>query len=49
MQYSQQVKIVLERLDFYEEKLHLFHDSTKIRELISNLDNEIKEKIEELI
>ena len=44
-----QVKIVLERLDFYEEKLHLFHNSTKIRELINNLDSELKEKIEELI
>ena len=44
-----QVKIVLERLDFYEEKLHLFQNATKIRGLISNLDNELKEKIEELI
>lgn len=44
-----QVKIVLERLDFYEEKLHLFQNATKIRELINNLDSKLKEKIEELI
>ena len=44
-----QVKIVLERLDFYEEKLHLFENSTKIKQLISELDEELRGKIEELI
>lgn len=44
-----QVKIVLERLDFYEEKLHLFENANKIRKLISDLDNKLKEEIEELI
>lgn len=44
-----QVRIVLERLDFYEDKLHLFHNATKIRKLIGDLDKDLKEKIEELI
>ena len=44
-----QVRIVLERLDFYEDKLHLFENATKIRELIGDLDSDLKEKIEELI
>ena len=44
-----QVRIVLERLDFYEDKLHLFQNATKIRELIGDLDKDLKEKIEELI
>ena len=44
-----QVRIVLERLDFYEDKLHLFQNATKIRELIGDLDKNLKEKIEELI
>ena len=44
-----QVKIVLERLEFYEEKLHLFENSTKIKQLISELDEELRGKIEELI
>ena len=44
-----QVRIVLERLDFYEDKLHLFQNATKIRELIGDLNKDLKEKIEELI
>ena len=44
-----QVRIVLERLDFYEDKLHLFQNATKIRKLIGDLDKDLKEKIEELI
>jgi len=44
-----QLKIVLERLDFYEDKLCLLSNALKIRELISNLDDDLKEKIEELI
>lgn len=44
-----QIKTVLEKLDFYEDKLHLAENSIKIKELISNLDDDLKEKIEELI
>ncbi len=44
-----QVKIVLEKLDFYEEKLHLLENSQKIRSYIQDLDDEVKQKIEELI
>ena len=44
-----QVKIVLERLDFYEEKLNLYKNGLKIREYIKDLDQNLKEKIEELI
>ena len=43
------IKRVEEMLDFYEEKLHLFENSTKIKQLISELDEELREKIEELI
>ena len=44
-----QVKIVLERLDFYEEKLNLYKNGLKIKEYIKDLDQNLKEKIEELI
>lgn len=44
-----QVKIVLEKLDYYEENLHLVENASKIRELIKDIDVDIKEKIEELI
>lgn len=44
-----QVKIVLERLDFYEEKLNLYKNGLKIKEYIKDLDENLKEKIEELI
>lgn len=44
-----QVKSVLEKLDDYEEKLHLYSNSLKIKELIKNLDSDIKTKLEELI
>ncbi len=39
-----QVKIVLEHLDFYEEKLHLYHNRKKIKKIIEDLDPEIKKK-----
>ena len=44
-----QVKIVLERLEFYEEKLKLYENANKIRNLIKDLDKDLKEKMEELI
>ena len=44
-----QLKIVLERLDFYEEQLQNYQKAQEIRKLIQNIDNEIKERIEEII
>jgi len=44
-----QVKSVEEKLEYYEEKLNLYKNSIKIREIIKNLDDKTKEKIEELI
>lgn len=45
----QQIKIALEKLDYYENILHLYENSNKIKEIIKDLDKEIKEKIENLI
>ena len=43
------VKDITEKLDYYESKLNLYSNKKKIEKLIENIDNEIKEKIEELI
>lgn len=44
-----QIKNVEERLDFYEESLGLYKKSLKIKELITEIDSDIKKQIEELI
>ena len=44
-----ELKIVLEKLDYYEEKLKLFAKKEKITSLISTLDDKIRIRIEELI
>lgn len=44
-----QIKNVEERLEFYEESLKLYERSLKIKKLISDLDNDLKKRIEELI
>ncbi len=44
-----QIKIVEEKLEFYEKTLKLYEKANKIRQLIKNLDDDLKEKIEELI
>lgn len=44
-----QLKEVTKKLIYYEEKLRLYEKSLKIKELINNLDIELKNKIEELI
>ena len=44
-----QLRIAIEKLEFYEEKLKLLEKNKKILVLISDLDDKIKEKIEELI
>ncbi len=44
-----QLREVVTKLTMYEEKLQLYEKSLKIKRIIENLDQEIKEKIEELI
>lgn len=44
-----QVKSVEEKLEEFESKLSLYQNSLKIRELISDLDEEKREEIERLI
>ena len=44
-----QIKIVEEKLEFYEQVLGLYKKSLEIKELIRNLDEDVKKKIEELI
>lgn len=43
------IKEVENKLNFYEEKLNLYKKSKKIKEIIKDLENKTKEKIEELI
>lgn len=44
-----QLKIVIEKLEFYEENLKLYEKSKKISKLLDKVDNKIKKEIEELI
>ena len=43
------LKEILSKLDYYEEKLHLYENKNKILNLINNIDDDIKKQIEELI
>lgn len=43
------IKEVEEKLMYYEDKLNLYNKSNEIKKIITNLDNDIKEKIKELI
>lgn len=43
------IKDILTKLDYYEEKLNLYSNKQKIEKLLENVDVNIKEKIEELI
>ena len=43
------IKDILSKLDYYEEKLNLYSNKQKIEKLLENVDVDIKEKIEELI
>ena len=40
---------IIKKLEYYEEKLKLYEKSLKIKELIMNIDDETKEKINDLI
>ncbi|MBE6146911.1 MAG: hypothetical protein E7168_01095 [Firmicutes bacterium] len=44
-----QIKIVEEKLEFYEDKLGLYKKSQEIKRIIKDLDSDIKQKIEEWI
>ncbi len=44
-----QIKIIEEKLDYYENILKLYEKSCKIKEIIKDLDDDKKNKIEELI
>ena len=43
------IKDIIKKLDYYESKLNLYSNKKKIQKIIDNLDNNIKEQIEELI
>lgn len=43
------IKDITKKLDYYEEKLNLYSNKEKIKELIKDIDKNIKDKIEELI
>ena len=43
------IKDILEKLDYYEDKLKLYHNKKEIEKIIVNVDKSIKDKIEELI
>ena len=43
------LKQIEEKLNYYENVLKLYENSIKINELIENLDDDIKNKIKELI
>lgn len=44
-----QIKIIEEKLEFYEEKLKLYEKANKIKEIIKDLEEDKKNKIEELL
>ena len=43
------IKEILAKLDYYEEKLNLYSNKQKIEKILEDVDVDIKEKIEELI
>ena len=43
------IKDILQKLDYYEDKLNLYSNKKKIEKLIESIDVDIKEKIKELI
>ncbi len=43
------IKDILKKLDYYESKLNLYSNKNKIKNIIKDLDDDIKNKIEELV
>lgn len=43
------IKEIVKKLEYYESKLNLHSNKNKIEELIKNVDENLKKKIEELI
>ena len=43
------IKDILAKLDYYEEKLNLYSNKQKIEKILEGVDVSIKEQIEELI
>jgi hypothetical protein len=43
------LKEIVKKLDYYEEKLNLYKNKKKVLELLKDVDNDLKNKIEELI
>ena len=43
------IKEILSKLDYYEDKLKLYSNKKKIEKIIENIDVDVKEKIEELM
>lgn len=46
---SKNIKDIIKKLEYYEEKLKLYYKKCKIEKLIKNLDENIKERIKGLI
>jgi len=44
-----QIKIVEEKLEFYEQVLGLYQKSLKMREVLKDVDSELRKRIEEII
>lgn len=44
-----QIKIVEEKLDFYESVLGLYQKSLKMKELLKDVDSDLRKRIEEII
>ena len=43
------IKDITKKLEHYESKLNLYENKNKIKKLIENIDEDIKQQIEELI
>ena len=46
---NKQINLTIEKLNEYEQKLHLYENSLKIKKIIEKLPQKTKEQIEELI
>lgn len=44
-----QIKIVEEKLEFYEQVLGLYQKSLKMKELLKEVDSDLRKRIEEII